>query len=47
MKKQIVDKLDVEIPSSQAAYRTGRNTAEHVFTAKVLVGKLSNPSVHA
>ena len=47
MKKQIVDKLDVEIPSSQAAYRTGRNTAEHVFTAKVLVDKLSNPSADA
>ena len=39
MKKRIVDKLDAEIPPSQAAYRAGRSTAEHVFAAKVLVEK--------
>ena len=39
MKKGIVDKLDAEIPPSQAAYRAGRNTTEHVFVAKVLVEK--------
>ena len=39
MKKHIVDKLDAEIPSSQAAYRVGRSTTEHVFAAKVLVEK--------
>ena len=39
MKKRIVDKLDPEIPPSQAAYRAGRSTTEHVFAAKVLVEK--------
>ena len=39
MKKQIVDKLNAEIPPSQAAYRAGRSTTEHVFAAKVLVEK--------
>ena len=39
MKKRIVDKLDAEIPPSQAAYRAGRSTTEHVFAAKVLVEK--------
>ena len=39
MKKRIVDKLDAEIPPSQASYRAGRITTEHVFAAKVLVEK--------
>ena len=39
IKKRIVDKLDAEIPPSQAAYRAGRSTTEHVFAAKVLVEK--------
>ena len=39
MKKQIVDKLNAEIPPSQAAYRAGRSTTEHVFAAKVSVEK--------
>ena len=39
MKKRIVDKLDAEIPPSQAAYRAGRSTTEHVFAAKVSVEK--------
>ena len=40
MKKRTVDKLDAEIPPSQAAYRAGRSTIEHVFAAKVLVEKV-------
>ena len=39
MKKCIADKLNAEIPPSQAAYRAGRSTTEHVFAAKVLVEK--------
>ena len=39
MKRRIVDKLNAEIPPSQAAYRAGRSTTEHVFAAKVLVEK--------
>ena len=39
IKKRIVDKLDAEIPPSQAAYRAGRSTTEHVFAAKVSVEK--------
>ena len=39
LKKRTVDKLDAEIPLSQAAYRAGRSTTEHVFAAKVLVEK--------
>ena len=39
MKKRIVDKLDAEIPPSQAAYRARRSTTENVFAAKVLVKK--------
>ena len=40
MKKRTVDKLDTEIPPSQAAYRAGISTTEHVFAAKVLVEKV-------
>ena len=49
MKKRIVNKLDAEIPPSQAAYRTGRSTIGHVFAAKVLVEKvipLANYPIH-
>ena len=42
MKKHIVDKLDAEIPTSQAAYRAENNTTEHFFAAKVLVEKAIN-----
>ena len=38
-KKLIIHKLDTEIPPSQAAYRQGRSTNEHVFAAKILVEK--------
>ena len=46
MKKQIFDKLNAEIPPSQAAYRAGRSTTEHVFAAKVLVEKVITPANH-
>ena len=39
IKKRIVDKLDAEIPPSQAAYRAGRSSTEYVFAAKVLMEK--------
>ena len=39
MKDRIIDRLDTEIPISQAAYRTGRSTTEHVFATKLLVEK--------
>ena len=39
MKKRIVDKLDAEIPPSQAAYRAGRSSTEYIFAAKVLMEK--------
>lgn len=38
-KKLIIHKLDTEIPPSQAAYRQGRSTTEHVFATKILVEK--------
>ena len=31
--------VDKEIPPSQAAYRTGRSTTEHVFAIKLLAQK--------
>ena len=31
LKKRIITKIDTEIPPSQAAYRQGRSTTEHVF----------------
>ena len=34
MNKQIIAKLDAEIPPSQAAYRAGRSTTENIFAAK-------------
>ena len=39
MKKRIMNRLDKEIPSSQAAYRTGHSTTEHVFAIKLLAQK--------
>ena len=39
IKQRIIDRLDAWIPNSQAAYRTGRSTTEHVFTAKILCEK--------
>ena len=42
MKQRIIDRLDAEIPPSQAAYRTGRSTTEHVFAAKLLAQKATS-----
>lgn len=39
MIKRIQDKLETKIPLSQAAYRAGRNTTEHVFACKILAEK--------
>ena len=36
LKKLIIHKLDAEIPPSQAAYRQGRSTTEHVFATRLL-----------
>ena len=34
---RINDKIDKEIPPSQAAYRKERSTTEHVFTCKLII----------
>ena len=39
MKKRIIERLDAEIPPSQAAYRAGRSTTEHVFATKIMAEK--------
>lgn len=39
MKKRIIDRIDKEIPPTQAAYRTGRSTTEQVFAIKLLAKK--------
>ena len=39
MINRIYDKLDSEIPATQAAYRPGRSTTENVFTMKILAEK--------
>ena len=36
LKKRIGERLDNEIPQSQAAYRKGRSTTEHVFGTKLI-----------
>ena len=36
---RIYDKLDNQIPVTQAAYRGGRSTTEHVFSFKILAEK--------
>ena len=35
--KRIKDRLEAEIPPSQAAYRPNRSTTEHVFTSKLII----------
>ena len=37
--KRISDRIDTMIPLSQAAYRNGRSTTEHVFAMKILCEK--------
>ena len=39
MKIRIINRLGAEIPPSQAAYRAGRSTTEHVFATKILAEK--------
>ena len=39
MRERTMDRIDVTIPNSQAAYRRGRSTTEHVFAAKILAEK--------
>ena len=39
MKQRIIDRIDREIPPSQAAYRAGRSTTERVFAMKILAEK--------
>ena len=39
MIKRIQEKIENRILLSQAAYRAGRSTTEHVFTCKILVEK--------
>ena len=36
---RIEQKLDNEIPPSQAAYRKGRGTTEHVFATKLIIDR--------
>ena len=46
---RIRDRLDAEIPLSQAAYRSKRSTTEHVFTTKLIIEKTitsKNEAVH-
>ena len=37
--KRLIERFDKEIPPSQAAYRQGRSTTEHVFATKILAEK--------
>ena len=39
LKDRTIDRIDSQIPPSQAAYRKGRSTTEHVFAVKVLCEK--------
>ena len=39
LKDRTIERIDRRIPPSQAAYRSGRSTTEHVFAAKVLCEK--------
>ena len=37
--KRIPEKIENRIPLSQAAYRAGRSTTEHVFTCEIVAEK--------
>ena len=41
---RIGEHLDNEIPQSQAAYRKGRSTTEHVFGTKLIIIERTLPS---
>ena len=46
---RIKDRLEAEIPPSQAAYRRNRSTTEHVFTSKLIIERTitaRNESAH-
>ena len=46
---KIKDRLEAEIPPSQAAYRPNRSTTEHVFTSKLIIERTitaRNESAH-
>ena len=36
IRERIIERIDREIPPSQAAYRSGRSTTEHVFATKIM-----------
>ena len=42
MIRRTAEKLETIIPLSQAAYRSGRSTTEHVFALKILIEKAIN-----
>ena len=49
LKKQIIPKINTEIPPRKAAYRKGRSITEHVFATKLPAGKtiiLENHTVY-
>ena len=35
--ERIGERIDNEIPTTQAAYRKGRSTTEHVFSTKLVI----------
>ena len=39
MRERTIERVDATITNSQAAYRRGRSTTEHVFAAKILAEK--------
>ena len=41
IRDRTIDRLDKHIPPSQAAYRRGRSTTEHVFATKILCERAS------
>ena len=42
MRERTITRVDEAIPNTQAAYRRGRSTTEHVFAAKILAEKAIN-----
>ena len=49
LSERIKSKMNNEIPISQAAYRSGRSTTEHIFTMKILAERASiskNETIH-
>ena len=45
MIQRIQEKIKNRIPFSQAAYRVGRSTTEHVLTCKILAEKQEHQNV--